>query len=47
MDSEECQNCDTTDPASIAWGKYLNSEGRPKFWRLFLCASCKKITGAK
>lgn len=38
-----CNQCGKLGYLSVVWGKYTNSEGKPKFWREIMCASCKKV----
>ena len=42
-----CENCGTLALLSVVWGKYEDSEGKPKFWRAIMCATCKKESGGK
>lgn len=42
-----CDNCGSLAYLSITWGKYVDSEGKQKFWRDLMCATCKKESGGK
>lgn len=42
MEQDNCDWCSDLTYLSIRWGKYTTDEGKTKFWRVALCASCVK-----
>lgn len=41
LELEPCPYCDKITKLSITWGKGINDTGKPYYWRLALCKTCK------